>query len=88
MSLTIDDPCQRSRDRRRTSHAAPARSDHTGLGPVCATFFGARLVACASVAPGGILSPGPRTVTVALRMMGLAMERHFTNYLRVLNRVT
>jgi DDE superfamily endonuclease len=37
---------------------------------------------------GGILAPGPRTVTAALRVMGLAMERHFTNYHRVLNRAT
>src|SRR5918999_705440 len=37
---------------------------------------------------GAILSPGPRTVTGALRVMGLAMERHFTNYHRVLNRAT
>jgi DDE superfamily endonuclease len=37
---------------------------------------------------GAILTPGPRTVTAALRVMGLAMERHFTNYHRVLNRAT
>jgi hypothetical protein len=37
---------------------------------------------------GAILSPGPRTVTGALRVMGLAMERHFTTYHRVLNRAT
>src|SRR5919106_14472 len=35
---------------------------------------------------GAILAPGPRTVTAALRAMGLATERHFTNYHRVLNR--
>src|SRR4029453_17641782 len=35
-----------------------------------------------------ILSPGPRTVTGALRVMGLARERHFTNDHRVLNRAT
>jgi DDE superfamily endonuclease len=35
---------------------------------------------------GGILTPGPRTVTAALRVMGLAMERHFTHAHRVLNR--
>jgi hypothetical protein len=33
---------------------------------------------------GGILTPGPRTVAAALRVMGLARERHFTNYHRVL----
>jgi DDE superfamily endonuclease len=37
---------------------------------------------------GAILARGPRTVTGALRIMGLAMERHFTNYHRVLNRAT
>jgi len=37
---------------------------------------------------GGILARGKRTVTSALRAMGLAMERHFTNYHRVLNRAT
>jgi hypothetical protein len=35
---------------------------------------------------GAILTPGARTVTASLRVMGLAMERHFTNYHRVLNR--
>ena len=35
---------------------------------------------------GAILAPGPRTVTAALRAIGLAAERHFTNYHRVLNR--
>jgi hypothetical protein len=35
---------------------------------------------------GAILAPGARTVTAALRVMGLALERHFTNYHRVLNR--
>jgi DDE superfamily endonuclease len=37
---------------------------------------------------GAILTPGARTVTAALRVMGLARERHFTNYHRVLNRAT
>jgi hypothetical protein len=35
---------------------------------------------------GAILAPGPRTVTAALRAMGSAAERHFTNDHRVLNR--
>jgi hypothetical protein len=35
---------------------------------------------------GAMLTPGPRTVTAALRVMGLARECHFTNYHRVLNR--
>jgi DDE superfamily endonuclease len=37
---------------------------------------------------GAILAPGTRTVTAALRVMGLSGERHFTNYHRVLNRAT
>jgi hypothetical protein len=37
---------------------------------------------------GAILSPGTRTVTGALRVMGLTREHHFTNYHRVLNRAT
>jgi hypothetical protein len=37
---------------------------------------------------GAILTPGARTVTAALRVMGLAAERHFTNDHRVLNRAT
>ena len=37
---------------------------------------------------GAMLAPGARTVTAALRVMGLATERHFTNYHRVLNRAT
>jgi DDE superfamily endonuclease len=37
---------------------------------------------------GALLTPGTRTVTAALRAVGLAAERHFTNYHRVLNRAT
>jgi hypothetical protein len=37
---------------------------------------------------GAVLASGPRTVTATLRVMGLARERHFTNYHRVLNRAT
>jgi hypothetical protein len=35
---------------------------------------------------GAILAPGKRTVTSALRVMGLSEERQFQNYHRVLNR--
>jgi hypothetical protein len=35
---------------------------------------------------GAMLTPGARTVTAALRVMGLSGEHHFTNYHRVLNR--
>jgi DDE superfamily endonuclease len=37
---------------------------------------------------GAILTSGARTVTAALRVMGLAMDHRFTNYHRVLNRAT
>ena len=37
---------------------------------------------------GAMLAPGARTVTAALRVMGLAAERRFTNSHRVLNRAT
>ena len=37
---------------------------------------------------GAILAPGKRTVTAALRVMGLSHERQFQNYHRVLNRAT
>jgi len=37
---------------------------------------------------GAILAPGKRTVTAALRVMGLSSERQFQNYHRVLNRAT
>jgi hypothetical protein len=35
---------------------------------------------------GTIMAPGRRTVAAALRMVGLADDKHFTNYHRVLNR--
>jgi hypothetical protein len=35
---------------------------------------------------GAILAPGKRTVTAALRVMGLQEEKHFQNYPRVLTR--
>ena len=35
---------------------------------------------------GAILSPAERTVTAALRVMGLSWEKHFQNYHRILNR--
>jgi hypothetical protein len=35
---------------------------------------------------GAILSPGKRTVTAALRVMGLSQDAQFQNYHRVLNR--
>ncbi len=35
---------------------------------------------------GAILTPGQRTVSSILRIVGLRRERHFVNYHRVLNR--
>ena len=37
---------------------------------------------------GSILTPGPRTVSAALRTLGLAHESHFQTYHRVLNRAS
>src|SRR5438132_4253275 len=34
---------------------------------------------------GALLAPGKRTVTAALRVMGLSQEKHYQNYHRVLN---
>ena len=50
-------------------------------------FFSKRVWKLAIVLTvGAILAPGKRTVTAALRIMGLSQERHFQNYHRVLNR--
>ena len=52
-----------------------------------APLFSDRVWAHAQVlAVGAILATGKRTVTSALRIMGLRHEAHFTNYHRVLNR--
>jgi DDE superfamily endonuclease len=52
-----------------------------------AQLFSARVWLHAQVLVlGAILVPGKRTVSSCLRVMGLAWERHFTNYHRVLNR--
>ena len=88
MSLTIDELCQSSCYRRRTSDAAPARSHHTGLGAFCTTLFAPGLAPCPALLLRAILTPGTRTVTATLRIMGLATERRFTNYHRVLNWAT
>src|SRR3954471_1029191 len=50
-------------------------------------LFSQRVWRCAYVLLiGAILAPGKRTVTSALRVMGLSDERHFQNYHRTLNR--
>ena len=52
-----------------------------------APLFSDRVWAHAQIlAIGAILATGKRTVTSALRIMGLSHEAHFTNYHRVLNR--
>jgi len=59
MSLTIEDLCERSCYRRRTSSAAPARSHLTRLGLLCATLFPAGLGPRASLALGCDAGPRP-----------------------------
>ncbi len=86
MSLAIDEICQSSCYRRKTCHAAPARSDHTGVGALCATVCAPGLAPCPTVAPGRHAVPGPRTIITILRAMGLAMECRFPNDHWVLNR--
>ena len=55
----------------------------------CAPLFASSVLEHAQVlVTGAILTPGQRTVTAALRVMGLAQHRHFQNYHRVLNRAT
>lgn len=50
-------------------------------------LFSGRVWKCAHVLLiGAILAPGKRTVSSALRIMGLGNEQHFQNYHRVLNR--
>jgi DDE superfamily endonuclease len=52
-----------------------------------APIFSARVWAQArALLVGAILAPGHRTVTQALRMLGLAQGHHFQNYHRVLSR--
>ena len=54
-----------------------------------AQLFSARVWGHAQVLVGGaLLAPGKRTVTSCLRVLGLAWERRFTNYHRVLNRAS
>jgi hypothetical protein len=50
-------------------------------------LFSQRVWGCAKVLLiGAVLAPGKRTVTSALRVMGLSDEHHFQNYHRALNR--
>jgi hypothetical protein len=53
----------------------------------CAPLFSDRVWWHAQILlVGALLAPGQRTVTAALRVMGLAQEKRFTTYHRVLNR--
>jgi hypothetical protein len=61
--------------------------EFTNLMMVFAPLFSWRVWQHAQVLlVGTILAPGQRTVTAALRVMGLSQIRHFQNYHRVLNR--
>jgi hypothetical protein len=53
MSLTKDELSPKFMRSKEVSHATPARSDHTGVGPLCTSLFGAYLVACTGLTPGG-----------------------------------
>ena len=52
MCLMIDELSHSSCYRRRTSHATPARGNHTGMSAFRATLFGPRLAPCPGLAPG------------------------------------
>ena len=61
--------------------------EFTKLVSVFAPLFSRRVFQHVQVlVVGAILAPGQRTVTAALRVMGLSQEAHFQNYHRVLNR--
>ena len=49
-------------------------------------FSGAVFAHVQALVTGAILTPGRRTVAAALRAVGLAGDRHFGNYHRVLSR--
>jgi len=69
----------------QTMHALP--DDIAMLLAVFTPAFTPRAFAYAKVLMvGAILSPGRRTVSAALRIMGLGSDPHFQNYHRVLNR--
>jgi len=58
------------------------------LGPFAPLFSHRVWLRAQLLLRGAILTPGARTVTAALRVMGLAMEHRVTNDHRVLNRAT
>ena len=63
------------------------RAEYTTIMGAFARLFSKRIWEYAKVLLiGAILSPAERTVTAALRVMGLRWEKHFENYHRVLSR--
>jgi DDE superfamily endonuclease len=65
----------------------PLSSGFVWLIQAFAPIFDSRVWSYAQVLlVGVILAPGKRTVTSVLRIVGLAHEKHFQNYHRVLNR--
>src|SRR5919199_6557604 len=79
---------QRSCYRRRTSMPPLPESIILVLAPFAPLFSQRVWLHAQLLLLGAMLAPGARTVTAALRVMGLSGERHFTNYHRVLNRAT
>jgi hypothetical protein len=66
-------------------HTLP--SEYTMILTSFARLFSKRVWRLAQVLLiGAILTPGQRTVTAALRILGLEADQHFQNYHRVLNR--
>src|SRR6266704_781861 len=77
---------QSSCERRRCPMPPLPEAIILGLAPFAPLFSDRVWLHAQVLLLGAILTSGPRTVTAALRVMGLATERHFTNDPRVLNR--
>jgi hypothetical protein len=58
MCLTIDELSPKVMLSKEDLHAAPARSDHTGVSSVCATVFAAGLALCLTLVSGGNAGSG------------------------------
>lgn len=56
------------------------------LKPFASVFSGRVFEHVKLLAAGAILAPGKRTITSALRILGLSQDKHFQNYHRVLSR--
>src|SRR5882724_5607052 len=79
---------QRSCYRRRTSMPPLPEAIILVLAPFAPLFSQRVWLYAQRLLLGAMLAPGARTVTAALRVMGLAPERRFTSYYRVLSRAT